>query len=159
MMELNEKDIERFWRFVDKKDPDDCWIWKGGGPNNPYGSFSVGPRVSAKTLLPHRVSYALAYGETKLQVCHTCDVTRCVNPARLFAGTQKDNRVDCKQKGRAAKGEGHGCHKLTEKDVLEIIRLDEAGWLGIDIARKFKRGKSTIYNILHGKNWSWLTGR
>ncbi len=94
-MELNRGDIKRFWNFVEKKGLDDCWIWKGGGPNNRYGNFSVGPRKSAKTYLAYRVSYFLAYGPISLQVCHHCDVTRCVNPLHLFEGTQKDNRVDC----------------------------------------------------------------
>ena len=159
MMELSAADIKRFWTFVDKKGPDDCWIWQGGGPNNRYGHFSVGPRKSAKTLLAHRVSFAIAYGETDLQICHRCDVTRCVNPVHLFAGTQKDNRVDCKQKERTARGENHGYHVLTEKEVLMIIHLDKTGMAVLAIARKLGRAESTIWNVVSGRSWSWLTGR
>jgi hypothetical protein len=158
-MELSAKDIERFWTFVDKRGPDDCWLWQGGGPNNRYGNFSMGPRESCKTLLAHRVSYALAYGETSKQVCHQCDVTRCVNPAHLFAGTQKDNRVDCKQKGRTARGEQHGRRVLSEKEVLRIIDLDNQRMSVPSIAQKLGRAETTVRHVVAGRTWSWLTGR
>lgn len=112
-MNLSNEDIERFWKFVDKKDSNSCWDWLGGGPNNPYGNFSVGPRKTVKTYLAHRVSYFIHFGQTDLQVCHVCDNTRCVNPNHLFSGTQLDNRVDCKQKGRTARGTKHGNNILT----------------------------------------------
>ncbi len=157
-MELSKSDIRRFWNFVDRKGPHDCWLWKGGGPNNRYGHFSVGPRISAKTLLAHRVSYFLAYGEITRQICHRCDVTRCVNPAHLFEGTQKDNRVDCQRKERTARGEDHGTNVMSEEEVRMIAHMCEAGISVLSIARHLNRAESTVRHVVDGKTWSWLTG-
>lgn len=35
-----------------------------------------------------------------MNVCHTCDVTLCVNVQHLFLGTQLENVADCADKGR-----------------------------------------------------------
>jgi len=86
---LSKTDIERFWTFVDRKGPDDCWLWTGGGNPKRYGHFSIGPRAITITALAHRVSYFLAYGATDLQVLHHCDVPRCVNPAHLLLAHKK----------------------------------------------------------------------
>lgn len=158
MIKLSKSDIKRFWAFVDKKGPDDCWIWGGGGPNNRYGNFSVGSRQNAKTLLAHRVSYFLTYGETDLQVCHKCDVPRCVNPLHLFAGTQKDNRVDCKNKERTARGCEHGKSVLNEETVFKIIDLYQTNKSISSIAHQLGRAETTVRHVIDGRTWSWLTG-
>lgn len=43
-----------------------------------------------------------AYGAIPdgLVICHRCDNPECTNPDHLFAGTQKDNMMDCSAKGR-----------------------------------------------------------
>lgn len=157
-MKLSEKDIKRFWSFVDKRAPDECWLWTGGGSNNPYDNFSVGPRESAKTYLAHRVSYYLEYGVTDLHVCHKCDVPRCVNPAHLFAGTQQDNRIDCMKKGRVARGPKHGRSVLDEDTVRWVVGLSNAGLTCCQIAEHTGHRESTIWNVVQGRTWSWLTG-
>jgi len=158
MMTLTESDIQRFWSFVERTGPGDCWLWRGGGPRNRYGNFSVGPRALSKTHLAHRISYQLAYGPTNLQVCHSCDNPRCVNPAHLFAGTQKDNRLDCKRKNRTAKGQQHGRVVLTENEVTRIVELNRRGHSAAEIARRLLRKPTTVYNVVKGKSWSWFTG-
>jgi hypothetical protein len=47
-------------------------------------------------LYAHRVSFILNGGEIgdNQMICHTCDNTKCVNPAHLYAGNQKDNMRD-----------------------------------------------------------------
>lgn len=158
MFDLSKADVERFWTFVDCKGPDDCWLWTGGGNPRRYGHFSIGPRVTAITALAHRVSYFLAYGATDLQVLHRCDVPRCVNPAHLFAGTQKVNRVDCKKKNRVSKGEAHGKSVHTEAEVLRVVDLYNKGYRVSDIAAQMGLTAGAVWNIAHGKCWSWLTG-
>jgi len=159
MIKLTQADVQRFWSFVDRKGPADCWLWQGGGPRNPYGNFSIGPRGLAKTYLAHRVSYQLAYGPTHLHVCHSCDNPRCVNPQHLFAGTQRDNRQDCKRKNRTARGRQHGKVVLTEHEVKQIVGLDNRGHTSGEIARELRRKPTTVYNVIKGLSWSWLTGR
>lgn len=158
MVNLTQSDITRFWTLVDRRGPDDCWLWQGGGPNNRYGNFSVGTRKTARTHLAHRIAYQLARGPTHLQVCHTCDVTRCVNPAHLVAGTQKWNRTDCKNKGRTARGMQHGRVVLTEKIVRQITRLASKGHCASEISRRLGPRLGTIWNVMHGRTWLWLTG-
>lgn len=125
----SEQWLNAFWSRVDKSSGDDaCWIWTGGlvGPTG-YG----GMRWNGRECRAHRVSYELAFGpfDKTLDVCHTCDCPRCVNPKHLFLGTAKDNIADCRRKGRfnQVKGERHAGHKLTDAQVTEIRRLYATG--------------------------------
>lgn len=93
--------IDRFWARV-QKNPDGCWVFTGakccpGG--HIYFAREDGSRVSA-----HRFSYELHIGPIPpgMVVMHSCDVARCVNPAHLSAGTQRDNVRDAIDKGRFA---------------------------------------------------------
>lgn len=90
--------IERFWAHVEKRGPDDCWLWTGPVISCGYGQVSV--KGIAK--YAHRLSLEIASGPIPggLFVLHRCDVPRCVNPAHLFLGTQKDNINDAIAKGR-----------------------------------------------------------
>lgn len=88
-------------RFFDKiEKTDTCWNFKGASRGNGYGAF----KLSGKVVDAHRVSYMLHHGDIPdgLQVCHSCDNRKCVNPDHLFLGTGKDNMQDCKNKGRIA---------------------------------------------------------
>lgn len=89
-----ETAVVRFWRLVEKTDY--CWNWKGG-VSKEYGVFSV----AHESIRAHKFSWLLHYGyEAILQVLHRCDNPICVRPDHLFEGTQRDNVLDCVQKGR-----------------------------------------------------------
>ncbi len=56
------------------------------------------------------------------------------------------------------KGENHGKSKLTAKQVRIIVAASKLGCMGIDLAKIFNLGSSTIYEILNGTHWSEVTG-
>lgn len=92
---------QRFWEKVDRRGPNDCWLWTGCKHGHGYGSFNnrVGPKAA------HRFSYQLHNGPIPDGMCvlHNCpdgDNPTCVNPAHLWLGTQADNIADMQKKGR-----------------------------------------------------------
>ena len=95
--------IDRFWARVQKSpDADGCWLFAGAVCNQ-AGHLHIS-RDDGSRALAHRYSYELHHGPIPagLVVMHTCDVPRCVNPAHLTLGTQRDNIRDAIDKGRFA---------------------------------------------------------
>lgn len=140
---------DRFWEKVDRRGPDDCWLWQATKRNG-YGAI----KVSGQMVQAHRVALMMATGPfaDDLYVCHRCDNKLCVNPAHLFLGSHEDNMRDMRHKRRAVSGERHSNTTLTEAQVLEIrsapptIRHD-------DLARQYGVASGTISKIRNGKSW------
>lgn len=115
---------ERFWEKVDKRDPDECWLWRGttrGRGDIRYGVISLG----GVDVAAHRFSYALAFGQIPQSsdprdygVLHRCDVPLCCNPRHLFLGDHQANMDDKVAKGRqAGKNQTH-CKRGHEFTVV-----------------------------------------
>lgn len=113
--------MERFYSKIEKTDT--CWLWKAGQRGNGYGAI----KVNGKTVLAHRFSYELHKGEIPngLYVCHSCDVRSCVNPDHLWLGTQKDNMMDARVKGRLYRHVGIdiGIHPPRSQKNSKITRI------------------------------------
>lgn len=112
------KDIQRFWKKVDKSGGEDaCWTWTGRPNRNGYGRFGIGHNV----FYTHRFAYEITVGEIPegIGVCHSCDNPQCCNPKHLFLGTQADNVFDMIRKGRMSK-KGQFQPKLSDEQVEEI---------------------------------------
>lgn len=76
--DVSERDVERFFGYVDFKD---CWLWQGGKSGN-YGSFSF----RGQAHWPHRFSYFIMKDvehNSTLAIDHLCRNTLCVNPDHL----------------------------------------------------------------------------
>ena len=142
---------QRFWEKVDKRGPDECWQWTACTGPTGYGTFD-GKRA-------HRVSWAWANGRPVpdgLVVCHSCDNPGCVNPAHLWAGTQRDNMHDCIRKGRRAKNEeSRARHEriialyhrgLTMKEIAREIGSTRKS-VSVTITYLRKRGADLPYRI------------
>jgi HNH endonuclease len=85
----------------------DCWEWQGALAQG-YGSFYLrGRNTNASRAMwllfcgPHDDFATIPHG---MDVCHTCDNRRCINPAHLWLGTRRDNVQDARQKGRLRGG-------------------------------------------------------
>lgn len=117
---------ERFWRQVEIREDDACWIWVGGyrDPKKGYGGFHL---EGKKMMRAHRMAYILMNGEIadNIVVRHKCDNAPCCNPKHLEAGTVADNNRDRDIRGRHV-ALGRDYHGMTKISVaqLEQIKLE-----------------------------------
>lgn len=148
--------IDRFWNKVHKGGQNECWMWLGT-PNGRYGVIKVGDG-SRSMIGVHRLSYEIHFGviPDAMQVCHKCDVMKCVNPAHLFLGTSQDNTADKVAKGRQATGERINS-KITPDDVRIIRGMWRAGGLTMEeIGSMFGVTDSCIDLVVNRKTWKHL---
>lgn len=102
--------------FIER--PDGCWEWQRNV--NSFGYAQVVFRRKNWTVT--RLMMCITHGafDEQLDVCHTCDNTRCVNPLHLWLGTRKQNSQDCIEKGRHYKAVRTHCprgHAYAEHGV------------------------------------------
>lgn len=168
--------VLRFWAKVDKRGPNDCWLWTGA-----HGEWGGRFSVNGKPVPPSRFAYELENEPIPqdMYACHHCDNPLCCNPKHIFAGTPHDNAQDMVNKGRHVaqrnpeklsrgkrhsdalighmpRGEARSHTKLTESQVREIFDLDAQGWTQPAIANHFSVTRSAIQQILIGNNWKHL---
>jgi hypothetical protein len=146
MIQLTDRQIERFWSRVNKTES--CWLWTHTLLENRYGMFGGKPA--------HRVAWMITNGEiiNGLHVLHKCDVGICVRPDHLFLGTHTDNMQDMIKKDRAhyLSGESNRASKLTRLQVDEIRRIRNHTTLD-QLSRQFNVSVSTVMNVIHFRTW------
>jgi hypothetical protein len=147
---------ERFWSNVNITDFFLCWNWGGYRDNKGYGRLGIKGRL----IYAHRLSYTLNIGEIPkgLCVCHKCNNTSCCNPYHLYAGTPKDNSDDMIRANRQEhrSGENHPHAKLTETQVLEIIKLLKTDMTHKEISDRFPVTRKNITRINTGRTWKHI---
>ena len=119
---------------------------------NGYGQI----RIRGQYLLAHRLAYELAHGSPPpgAVVRHLCGNRACINPAHLTTGSHQDNADDREAHGRTARGERHGCAKLTLSQVENIRLRLAAGEKGRTIAKSLGISESLVSLIKRNKIWS-----
>ena len=102
-----------------------------------------------KTLYGHRIIFAALIGEIPngMDICHSCDNRKCINPDHLFAGTRKDNMADAVAKGRHAKGSMLPQTKVSDDDTVLILKRASSGENYKSIAKDFNMCRQAIGSI------------
>ena len=94
-----------------------------------------------------------------MQICHTCDITCCVNPEHLFPGNGHKNMMDCISKGRQS------CVKFTDDQIRQIRAEYAAIPMGgtkkkrgetATLAKKYGCTVRTILAIVTGERYKWV---
>lgn len=161
---LEKKEKERFWSYVERRNSEECWFWKGCKNSRGYGTMNIhGHREGA-----HRVSYAIHNARPigGRWVLHKCDTPCCVNPQHLFLGTPRLNSRDMVSKGRHGSrskpdgichGERNGRAKLNAVSVKQIRSLHSDANISLKcLAGKFSVSDTEIGRIVHGTAWTHL---
>jgi len=136
-----------FWKLVDRKGDDDCWVWRGWVGKDGYGRFYF---QGAKRI-SHRLGFYLIHGKWAKDTCHSCDNPPCCNPNHLFDGTRQENMDDAARKGRMSS-------KLDSKGVLGILDLIKKGKTRKSAASRFGVSEVCVDKIMDGTIWSHATG-
>ena len=134
-----------------------CWNWQSGTDQDGYGLF-MGNVLGVRFKRAHRFSWA--YHNQKLippgmEILHSCDNPRCVNPEHLSLGTALQNQRDKWARGRggAQQGESHWKCRLTEAQVREIRASKEPQDV---LAARYGITQSGISGIIRRRSWAHL---
>ncbi len=153
------KYIAEFFTKCTQPSPDSCWEWKQSISELGYGKA----KFQTKSIGAHRLAYKFAKGEIPkgLYVCHACDNRKCINPAHLFLGTQRDNVQDSVRKGRRryAFGDTAGGRKITSAVVIRIKERAKTERTYAKMASDYGISRRQICRIVRGKSWRHITAQ
>jgi hypothetical protein len=132
-----------------------CWLWEGYAKK--VTETYLQPRVmyKNKAMSVSRLLWILFNGEIPKgkSVCHTCDVSLCINPKHLYLGTHTENMLDLAKRGR-----GRTANQIMgPSDVVMARELRLKGNKVKDIAEKFGVSPKGMSRILTGKRWAFLS--
>jgi hypothetical protein len=146
--------VKRFWSYVDKRQDNECWEWKGSlMKRGNYGQL----RFNKKTLKSHRLSFEINKGKinSKSLVCHSCGNSKCCNPNHLYLGNHRDNYLDSVKHKTAyilkpINPEDVHCAKINF-EIAKIIRNSNES--GIELAKRYGITKSMVSRIKRNLAW------
>lgn len=147
--------FKQFLNYVTIGDHNECWEWEGGCDLDGYGNFWWPSKHIRKA---SQAAYVLFFGKSiprkhgkRLEVCHSCDNSSCVNPNHLFLGTHKENMQDMLKKGRRASTKGvlNPNAKLTTNDIIKLRKLHNTGlYTYKELGNKFRITSKAAWNVV-----------
>lgn len=162
----------RFWAKVDKRGPNDCWLWTAAKGPTGYGVFAWRPAwgdLTARTYAAHQIAFYLRNGWRPLRgsglvICHSCANPACCNPRHLRADTPAANTSDMMAAGNSVRGrpehgkrgEQHHGAKLTAAAIIAIRGELAAGASRPEVAARWKIALSSVGRIARGEAWKHL---
>lgn len=133
--------------------PNGCLEFQGNRSRDGYGMI----QHNGKSRLSHRVAYEIYNNESpgEMDVMHSCDNPRCVNPMHLSLGTHTDNMRDMFAKGRgySPRGMNHPMAKLNPEKAFEIRWYAAMERKHKDIAAEYGVTRPLISGIVRGEQW------
>jgi hypothetical protein len=143
---------------LDAAETGKCWEWMRAHNGVGYGTLTV----NGKRAYAHRLAFELAGNVIPqgMDVMHSCDNPRCINPEHLSAGTRSKNMADCHTRGRSKipvprmTGESNGSAKLTQAQVLAIRNGLANGATQDFLAQRFGVSQTLISKIKRGEIWN-----
>lgn len=109
----------------------------------------------ARYILSNKLGEALS---VRLEACHTCNNTLCLNPAHMYAGTHHDNMLDMAVDGKYITHCGYGNHTLEQHALtVKLIREGELPYTKIASQTGYTRNSvfRIAINIGIRRNKSW----
>lgn len=151
----------RFWSYVDRSDPDGCWLWRRAQNPTGYGvgyapEVIPGNGVSAA----HRIAFFFRNGYMPMVVRHRCPGgpnPLCCNPDHLRGGTHADNMRDKAEDGNQCRGSTNGNAVLTDEIVAEARRLRAQGLHARAIAERLGVNVSPLKMAIIGRTWTHVS--
>jgi hypothetical protein len=123
--------IEKLMKNVTKVG--DCLLWRYNDQNKKiYGSFYF----RGVSMGVHRASYILHKGEIPegMDVLHSCDNPRCINPDHLHLGDHRKNMDEMVERHRQSKGRKPASNKKTAR--LQVVATEEDSEIIREAAQK-----------------------
>lgn len=155
--------LESFWKKVDVRGPDECWVWLAARYHDDYGLVGIRNQGRSTTMRAHALSLILATGEDANGrfALHRCDNPPCCNPAHLYWGDQKRNIADMDQRGRGRRpvhrGATHPRAKLTDDNVRYIRGRYATGAVSQQaLADEFGVHQTIVSDIVRRVTWRHL---
>jgi hypothetical protein len=153
---LNENGTRNFYKKVQKRGPDECWLWLGGFGVNGYGQFSVAYRNWQAPRIAFFLHNGMDPGE--LHVCHSCDNPACCNPRHLSLGTPLEN-ANQRSERHPVRQDGEFSNRaiLTWESVDQIRAKYATGqYTQRELGDEYGVSRSCIRSVTRHENWHQL---
>lgn len=135
-------------------------ILKSGVHPKGYHGVVLSGRGKRKSLLIHKIVLDTFVGPRPegLEARHLDGDPTNNRLSNLAWGTSSENELDKRRHGTMQRGERNGSVKLTESQVLEIVRRHANGESQRALAVAFEVSQPQVFRIVSGQRWSHLTG-